>query len=395
MADLTAQELLQNQIASASQLGRFGGPELWFSSNPIIGAGVGKVQVVNPGPVNLTRPIEAFTIAVTFRLHITVAPYAAVAPEAPQNFLQNVTLQGQHQRGFGAQTPINMSGATIYALGQMTQFEDGSEYLINGVRGGNPGRPFTSAFTGAVGDHDITIFYQIPVSPQMGVGNALKRQSTNFLLQPADWGNTLQMTLQFGDQSSFGDATGATVAIQGPLGVGNPLVQVFANYALLGDYQTKLTRSGVVIRNEQFVPSLVAASNSTLLLSLAHQITNYVLIKTGDIQVTGLSGGVDTLATLSDIELEATQLQVDNKPIRNSISNGMMKSYLERMFNTVIPQGYQMLTFVDGQGILLAYRGDKLPGGSQLQVVTNVLTTGANQRQRVLQEYELGGPFQP
>jgi len=117
------------------------------------------------------------------------------------------------------------------------------------------------------------------------------------------------------------------------------------------------------------------------------------LLKTGRIQAAGLTAGVDTLATLSDVQTENTQLVVDNKPLRNNQNNMVEKSYHQRMFNTVVPEGYFTLTFVDGGTSLLAYRGDKLPGGSQFNLQSNIITANANQRQRMLQEYILGGPF--
>lgn len=393
MADLTAAQFVQRQVDSATMLGRFGGPEFWFSQNVAVGAAQGLVGVNNPGPPNLTRPIEAFMVLIQFRLAISVAPYASVSPEAPQNFLQLVQFQGNH-KDFGNITPIRLSGATCYAWDRITQVEPGSEYLIGVNKAAPPNRPFTTAFTGAVGTHDITIAYQIPVVPLMGVGGALKRQSTNFLWQPNDWGNTIQMQMQLGDASSFGDPTGSTVAIQGPGGVGNPLVTVFENYSLLGDYQTKMTRSGVVVRSEQLIPvQQAAAANNQLLLQLAHQRTTSVVLKTGRKQTTGLTGGVTTFASLTDVQMEATQLQVDNKPLRNNTSNLMTKSYLERQFATVLPEGYFLLTFVDGQGVLLAYPGDTLPGGSQFNLTSNVLTANAAQIQAAVQEYVLGGPF--
>jgi hypothetical protein len=201
------------------------------------------------------------------------------------------------------------------------------------------------------------------------------------------------LTLLVGDASAFGDPTGATVAFAAFGGGGNPTVSVFANYALLGDFQNKMQRSGLVVRNEQFLNNQTALGNSVLLTQLAHQITTTAMLKTGRLQAAGLTANVDTLATLSDVQVEATNLQVDNKPIKNNVSNMMEKAYHERMFNTVVPEGYFPLTFVEGGTSLLAYRGDRLPGGSQWNLMSNVITANAQQRQRFVQEYILGGPF--
>lgn len=389
----------QVQVAAATQLARWSEPELWFSSSSqAIAAAGGLTQIPVPGPINLVRPIESITVLVSLRLTVAVAPYTAVAPEAPQNFVQLVQFQGQH-RNFGAQTPVRLPGATIYALGRSFQIETGGgEYLIskNGgalTRANQPGRPFTSAFDGGVGTHDMIIAYHIPTGPSLMPSPLNQKQDVNFLWQPLDWGNTLQLLLQLGDASAFGDPTGATVTFAGFGGTGNPQVQVFANYALLGDFQNSMQRSGLVVRNEQQLPSQTALGTNVLLTQLAHQITTSILLKTGRIQTAGLTANIDTLASLSDVQLEATQLVVDNKPLRNNSANFMLKSYHERMLNTVVPEGYLPFTFIEGGTSLLAYRGDRLPGGSQFNINTNVIAASANNRQRLIHEYILGGPF--
>jgi len=389
----------QVQVAAATQLARWSEPELWFSSSSsAITAAGGVTQIPVPGPINLVRPIESLTILASFRVTVAVGAYAAVAPEAPQNFIQTIQLQGQH-RNFGAQTPVRMSGATAYALGRAFQLETGGgEYLIskNGgalTRAAQPGRPFVSAFDGTVATHDMIVAYHVPTGPSLSPSPLNQKQDVNFLLQPLDWGNTLQLLLTVGDASAFGDPTGATVTFQGFGGAGNPNFQVFANYALLGDFQNSMQRSGLVVRNEQQLPSQTALTTNVLMLQLAHQITSSVIVKTGRIQTTGLTANVDTLASLSDVQMEQTQLVVDNKPLRNNSSNMMLKSYHERMFNTIVPEGYLPFTFVEGGTSLLAYRGDRLPGGSQFNLNSNIITASANQRQRVVQEYILGGPF--
>lgn len=393
-----AAQLAREQVAAATQIARFSEPEFWFSVSPAIAAAGGITQINPPSPVNLTRPVQSLTIQIAMRVTVAVAPYTAVAPEAPQNFLQLIQLQGNH-KDYGGITPTRMTGATMMTLGQISQPNCGGGETLISVGGGaltrfnGFGRPFVSPFTGAVGTHDMLVMFHVPFGPSLMPSPVKYRQSTNFLLQPLDWGNTLQLQLQLGDASALGDPTGATVTFQGFGGAGNPLVSVFANYALLGEFQNKMQRSGVVIRNEQQLPNQVAAANAVLLQQLSHQITSLMLLKTGNIQAAGLTAGVDTLAALSDVQLEATQIVVDNKPLRNNTNNMMEKSYHQRMFDTVVPEGYFPLTFVDGGTSLLAYRGDKLPGGSQFNLQTNVLTAAATQRQRMVQEYILGGPF--
>jgi hypothetical protein len=393
-------DFARQQIAAQTQMSRFSEPEQWFSVPQAMTIAGGLFQVPVPGPMQLTRPAESIIIEWRGRVTVTVAGYTSVAPEAPQNLIQLVQLQGNH-KDFGAVTPIRKSGAFAYAWGRMMQLASGGgTYFIskNGgalVQAAQPGRPFVSAFDGTVGTHDIIIQLHIPFGPSLRSDSVSLLQDMNFLLQPLDWGNTLQLTLMLGDASSLGDPTGATVAFTAfASATGNPQVAVFVNYALLGQFQNQMGRSGVVVRNEQQLANQGALANNAILAQLAHQITPIMVLKTGRFQ-TGAAptAGVDTLSALTDLQLEATQLVVDNKPLRNNSNNLIEKAYHERMMNTVVPEGYFPLTFTESGTSLTSYRGDRLPGGSQLNLQSNVILAATNQRQRLIQEYILGGPF--
>lgn len=401
-SQLSPQQLAARQIAAQSQLARFGEPEQWFTAAVPIASGGGLIQVPTPGPMPLTRSVESMMIELRARVTVTVAPYTSVAPEAPQNLIQLIQLQGNH-KDFGAITPVRMPGSSAYAWGRIFQEETGGGlYLISkagGVlsRAAQPGRPFVSAFDGTVATHDMIIQIHVPFGPSLRQEGIAILQDTNFLLQPADWGNTLNLTLMLGDQTSLGDPTGATVAFTafGSAG-GSPQVTVSLNYALLGSFQNQMGRSGVISRVEQPFASQGSLASGALLGYLAHQITPTMVIKSGRFQTGAApSGGVDTLSALSDVQLEATQIVVDGKPLRNNTNNLLLKSYHERMFNTIVPEGYFPLTFVESGTSLTAYRGDRLPGGSQANIQTNVIAALSNQRQRMIQEYILGGPFPP
>jgi hypothetical protein len=397
---LTPAEFAQEQVAAQSQLGRFSEPELWFTAPVAMTQAGGPVNVPVPGPMPITRPVESTTIEWRGRATVTVAPFTSVAPEAPQNLIQSIQLQGQH-KDFGGITPIRLSGASAYAWGRIFQLQDGGgTYLIS--KGGGaltqaamPGRPFTSAFDGTVATHDIVMQVTIPFGPSLRQEGLSILQDTNFLYQPYDWGSTLLLTLSLGDASALGDPTGATVAFTAfQSASGTPSVTVTLNYALLGDYQNKMGRSGVIFRNEQFLQNQGALGTAVLLAQLAHQITPTVVLKTGRFQTGAApSANIDTLSALTDLQLEATQLVIDNKPLRNNVNNLTLKHYHERMMNTVVPEGYLPFTFIEGGSSLTAYRGDRLPGGSQLNLQSNVILAATNQRQRMIQEYIQGGPF--
>lgn len=384
--DLTPDQIRAMLAASGSLLGRFQGPEqLDLTTFALNGNYTSR-------PLNLTRPIESLMIYMAFRITVTVAPYASISPEAPQNLLQQIIVNGQH-KDFGGITPINISGATAFQWPHLFQ-QTGCDCIINGVRQPDAGRPFLSSFAGNVATYDVVLCYTVPFGPMLGLGSSAKRTLTNFLMQPLDWNDSLRVQLRFGDASALGDPTGATVAL-GAFGTGagtTGTMGIYANYSILGDFQNQM-RTGVVIRNENFLTQFVANGNQQRLTDLQHQITSNVVVKSGTTQATGLTAGVTTFAALSDVQLEQTQIVVDNKPVRNNTVNLLYKAYQQRMMNGVIPEGYFVESFIESQNPLTAYRGDGLPGGSQFSLFSNIIAATANSRQNFVQEYILGGPF--
>src|SRR5262245_12326218 len=376
--------------ALQSMIGRLQAPELFSPGQQSFTT---PSQILIPRTLNLTRPLESITIFLSFRVAVTVANYTTVAPEAPQNILQRVTLTGTH-RAFGALTPMRVTGATAYAMSYFSQGLGGSDIVINGTRAASPGRPLTSPFLGttAGSPYDITLAYHLPVTPQLGLSDSIKRQQSAFLYLPQDWGDSLQLQLEFADASGLGNPTGATVAFTGPGGVGLPLIEVHLNYSILGAFANQMN-NGVVLREERVLTTFTALATAARLATLQKNITDNIVVKSGINQVTGTSAGVQTYLSLSDVQLARTQVIVDNKPVRNNQRNDVMKAYYQRMFGTVIPSGYQNVSFVDGQSALLAYRGDLLAPGSQFELYSDIITANADNRQSYLQEQIIGGPF--
>jgi len=200
--------------------------------------------------------------------------------------------------------------------------------------------------------------------------------------------------LKWGDATALGDTGGAaTVAFTAfGSGSGNPRLNVYVNYSLLGQFANRM-RGGVIVRNENPLISQTALGTGVRLSLLQKQITSNVVIRTGTIQTANLTAGVTTLAALSDRQLDRTMINVDNKPVRNNQNNLVEKSYYERMWNTRHPAGYLDLSFIEGQNILLSYRGDGLQGGSTFEVDSDVISSSSNNRQFMVQEMVYGGPF--
>jgi hypothetical protein len=370
----------------ASILGRNQGPEQFFQQAFAI-----DTSPIIPKNLNVNRPMERIHIVWRGRVTIVGANYDAVAAEAPQTIIQRIRLTGTHQT-YGALVPIDISGATAFALGRLTRISGASLY-INGVKQPQLTVPLAEnpATFGNAGTYDLEIHYEIPMGPILAIAN--KVSVVPFLFQNADWGDTLQLQLFFGDQTSFGTPdTNTTVTFSAyGSGTGSPLVTIFQNFEILGPLASSVA-SAVVLRSEQSQTAPVAANGNNVRIQLLQkQKTTNIFIKTGTI-LAGTNSGISVFGSLSDQVLEMTQPVVDNKPIRNNFNNFAAKEYAGWAFETVLPQGYLNFTFVDAQNPLTYYRGDLLAGGSTFELDSNVINGGAGVTANVLQEQVIGNP---
>lgn len=372
----------------ASLLGRNQGPEFFFQqpftalAAPII-----------PKNINLQRPMERIHLVWRGRVVIGVANYTTVAAEAPQTILQRARLTGTHRK-FGSLTPIDISGATMFAYARVWRVR-GSSLFINTARQPELTIPLAQIGTvfGNTGTYDLEIHYVMPLGPIFPAGPQ-KISTIPYFYYPEDWGNTLQLQVFFGDQTSFGTPGGTTTVTFSAFGsgTGSPVLNIYTNYEILGQLSKSIS-SAVVIRSEQNVisGSLGQVANNVRLALLQKQKTLNLLLKTG-VLLTGTSGGVSVFASLSDTLIDFTQIVVDNKPVRNNFNNFAQKEYAGFAFDSVTPQGYMNFPFDDAMNPLTYYRGDLLGGGSTFELDTNVLSAAANQSGTFIQEQVLGEP---
>jgi hypothetical protein len=387
---VSAQQALQALDQSNMLLGRNQGPELLSTNSVDLTNG----QTITPNPLNIRRSLSDLLIRVRFRVAVAAANYVAVGAEAPQNILQRIQLIGSAP-AWGAQTLWNTTGATAFVYPRLFNMTGGI-LLINDVLASNPGQPVTGAFLGttAGSPYDVELVYHLPLVPFFGIGQQIKKQQAAFALQAADWGDSLQLSMTFGDKSALGNSTGATVTFSGYGGTGNPTVEVHGVYTVLGALRDAFAgRGGVCIRNETVLNAFTALATNTRLQQLQKRVTTNVLVKAGLLETTLQSAGITTFASLSDRQLDATQVILDSKPIRNNSSNIVAKSWMARQFGVNEPAGYFLTSFVDSGNPMTAFRGDQVSPGTNFDLNTNVLTSSANNRQTVLQETVLGGPF--
>jgi hypothetical protein len=381
---------IQQAIAEANtQLGRTQGPELFDTFQP---AGFLDAPATYQSRfLNLDRPLEALYLELAGRMTVTVAAFTAVAPESFANLLQNVRLNGQHIR-HGSQTLVDMSGATAYVLPYLVGDVAGSEILTGVTRAAAPGRPYAPVFVGDVATHDFRVIWRIPMAPMMGFSPTIKRQESSFWLQEKEWQGTLQLRCTFGDATALGDPTGATTAFTAfGSATGEPVFRVYPSYGILGTFRDKMN-PGIVLRTEQSLNQFTTAQTQAILTLLQKRLTTGVIVKSGTAQAV-VSAGVNAFATLSDVQLDRTQIQIDNKPIRRNDNNLVEKAYYEGRFGAVQPEGYLYLPFIDSQNVETAFRSDAVAGGPEFRLVSDIIAAAATNRQAVLQEQIIGGPF--
>lgn len=375
---------------AAGLIGRNQGPEFFYQAAFVP---LSTVQV--PKNVNLNRPLERFIVRVDVRITIAGADMATVYPEALQSLIQQVQLQGQHKT-FGALVPIQLTGSDIFAWPGLFKVR-GNVILINGVRVNPLGVPngLPPATFGNQGVYDCQIFWEIPLEPVLPV--AAKLNCVPFLYMQSDWADTLNLQFIFADASALGVQGGGGSATFTALGsnTGSPQFFVYTNYEILGPLADQINTAVTVRAIQQVPPGNISAAsaNSVKLAQLQKYRTLNAVLKSGTLAA-GTSPGVSVYATLSDVIFEQTQIKVDNKAIRNNLSNATYKDYLAYAFDAPNqPQGYLPMSFLDGSlNPRTAFPGDKVSGGSTYEVDSQILTTNAAQFAEVIQEYFQGTP---
>ena len=371
-------------------LGRNQGPEFFYQA-----AWVPLQTVQIPKNVNLNRPLERITIRWDGRIVIAGANMSAVFPEALQSLIQQVQLQGQH-RVYGALVPIQLTGSDIFAWPSLFR-TTGCSIIINGVRVNPLGVPngLPAATFGNTGTYDISVFWDIPLTPV--VPAAAKLNCVPFLYQQSDWGDTLNLQLIFGDASSLGTQGGGGSATFSAIGSGSgsPQFYVYTNYEILGVLANQLT-TAVTIRAIQQVPQgniTAISANLAKIAQLQKYKTLNVVLKSG-LLAAGTSAGVQVYSALSDSIFEQTQIRVDNKAIRNNLSNATFKEYLRFAFEAEHqPQGYLPMSFLDGSlNPRTAFPGDQVSAGSTYEVDSQIVSGNGANYAEVIQEYFQGTP---
>lgn len=364
-------------------LGRNQGPE-FFTSQPHNGIAQ---QILIPRNLSINRPLEALILRWRGRVVIGTANFTNVAAEAPWTILNRLNVTGTFKGT--ALTPVSLTGATMAAWTRLFGHRGSSAY-VNGIRQAEPSVPYAQGLAnfGDIGTYDLDLWYVLPTWPIVAEANAAINQ-VPYLWQPQDWADSLQIRLELGDATSFGTPAGGTTTTFTAFGTGagTPTLDIFTRYVILGALRGGF-RTAAVIRNENTITAGMAnVGSNTRITPLQKQKTTNVLVKSGLSLVT--NPGVQVFGSLTDAMLDQTLIVVDNKRIRNNLSNLAAKESVGYDFGTVEPQGYLPFSFISSQSARTAFRAD-LPtvvgAGSSFELDTDIIAANAANQVNVVQE---------
>lgn len=351
-------------------------------------------------PKNLPLQLPLAYIQIRWKGRIAVATAAATpSPEAPQNILQRIQLQGTHAT-LGTLMPIQMSGATLFQLNRIFGVR-GNSVIINGnryVQEGQSQLGLANAATaipgypqfGSIANFDTQIFWTVPVFPY----NVVDGQAVQYLFNPASWGQTLQLQIVTADATAFNFLPANTTFSAFGSATGSPAIDIMLVYASLGPLRNSISQAVSVKNVFQINTVLQSNANNLRLQLLQNQRTLNVMLKTGT-SLAGTSAGVSAFGTLSDTITEQEYLRVNNNPIRNLQYHDATKEYYGYRFDTVIPQGYQNISFSDSNpapNAFAGFKGERLPGSAQFDLASNVVGAAGTNIGEVVQDMIYGEP---
>jgi len=372
-------------------IGRAQGPELWESLTHTFAA----PTMLRPNRfLDCAIPIESLIVVLSGRVVIGTANYTTDGLEIPQNLVQRFRLRGRHKQ-YGAQTLLDIAGSTAFAWPRLFQ-QQGSWSFSGAALNALDAQltiPMAASMAATIGTVDFEVYYYLPMYPMLGDSPASYRWAAPFFLREEDWGETLQLEIDMADNSGLGDPAATTTTVWTAYGVatGSPTVDIYAVHSMLGPF-SRLPGTGFVVRSEDEVaPTLAAVTADVSLYQLRKQITTSVVVKSGVIISTGITGGVQTFLSVSDRQLDRTQVVANNKRVRNTGYNRATKLQQAIRWNTIVPEGYLVISFADGKSPMTALRGDKTTGIFELR--TDVDSASADNRQHIIQEQIIGGPY--
>lgn len=391
MPPLTPQQLAEQAAAHTTQrqLGRFSGPEFFQSQAFAISTN----PVIQPN-VPIGEALESLLFVLRYRSVIAVNPYTAIASESPQSIITRILITGDSVK-FGQQTLLDVSGATLFAYLRCFQSRGNSNYIGSTAAAYTrqtdlnvPNQQVVGTF-GQVGTADVETHIRIPFTP-MG-GPATRIQQMRYALRPEDWKNGVKVQVFFGDNTAWGTLGAGTTNTLTAWGSasGTPALSIYTNTVQLGNFR-KSYPSAILLRSEQTVPAGTTAIGSNILLATLNKTrTSSILLKSG-LSLAGSPANV--YGTLSDLIFTNLQVRVNNNPIRNFQDWFAQKEYYGQQFSTILPGGYNLISFVESGNFDAYFDGTAIDAAAQFALYGNVTSAGSTQQLNYVQEQIVGNP---
>ena len=358
-------------------------------------------QVSTPTSLRTDRKIKFILLHLKVRMTNVGALTLRTAPSllGTQLFalIQQVTIRGVHLR-YGNQSPIVMRGETIAEMAAMILGPNYIPWFTVAQNGGAPIRGQALA-VGAGGFNDIELILPIPLFP-MGMAGG---DATLHCLHGPDWPGNLYVDVLYGDGSAVATVNGAAVTFSAfGSATGTGTCTILTERPAPGKDLASKISPAVLFRITNFSQPTAAVNSITgtgvkLADLTVGKDTCRLWLKAG-VLATGLSAGVITYGSLSDLIVTRTFFSLDNRQLRfqEQNDNAALQDYMGRTYFRVIPAGYTDIDFImyPARGAANAsavFGSSQLTAARQFQLNGDV-TSSATNIAEVVQEMLLGQP---
>ena len=359
------------------------------------GSGASSVQAKTAdmnGQIDLTLPLRGLRFVFKGRVTVGTAAYTSVTPENLLNLVSKIRIIGNYKGN--SKTICDCDLANLFALANAFTTKMGSIIVSKGAgaftEAARPALPYPSTgFDGTVSTFDFVISFDLLFGPY----NSSKRSQAGFIMRKEDWTNVNvhleSPALPDNSANALGvSAATTTTSVSGfqqAAGTGSMTADMYLLPVRLGKAASSvvpgvLTRAATPLN----APTLQAAMNNTLLLTLDKKATTRVFVKVG----TGAAAsGALVYSTLSDAVLTQAGLLIgSNTNVRQPQDIFAVKSEVENEYEAPMIQGVDVFDFINHYGNQdSSYPADGLTDNQPFRLVGSGPGT-ANAQGHVIQE---------
>jgi len=362
----------------------------------------GKMLVSGP-QIDLSTGLEGFRIVFKIRDVIGVANMTTPSPFGYFNLIKRIFITGKNSRANGNVTLWDIDAATLAAIQSAHKKKP---YIYSGVTstGGPAGAgvftesisdamstPITGLFTGATGTYDILWSLDLPAYP-FHCSDYLK---PGYVLRSNEWGDSLQIRIEFGGVTSGSDGalgtdagtTTHTFTARGSAS-GSGTVDIYGLPVLSGTAADNANVPGYLSRVATPVTTTLQSAGglNTKLVTLEKQNTTKIFT------LIGTSTTNPTFLTTSDTNLTTLGMLVGgNRIVRENDDIFAHKQDQVRHYGTQPIQGLTMFDFAPAGNPMSNFSASEAGAGTTLELRGTVAGV-ANAQGIFVQETEQFAP---